>query len=88
MYTKSNYTKQKAKQLNVIVKPSSKANYKIDVFDKNGDYINYHQRYLYILYCFVIVLIVWSMMSIWREKKNLFTKIRDTILFQKLTDTI
>jgi len=39
MYTITNYTKEKAKKLNVIVKLSTKNPYKIDVFDKKGNYI-------------------------------------------------
>jgi hypothetical protein len=35
MYHITNYTKQKAKELNVIVKPSSNKNKKIDVFKDN-----------------------------------------------------
>jgi|DEB0MinimDraft_10_1074344.scaffolds.fasta_scaffold50645_2 hypothetical protein len=33
------YTKQRAKDLGVVVKPSKKENKKIDVFDKQGDLI-------------------------------------------------
>lgn len=39
MYEILPYTKRKAKQLNVIVMPSYKANKKIDVFDKKHNYI-------------------------------------------------
>lgn len=39
MYHITPYTKAKAKQLNVIVKPSSKRGKKIDVFDKRGNYL-------------------------------------------------
>jgi len=37
MYVISQYTKDKAKQLNVIVKPFTLKNKKIDVFDKSGN---------------------------------------------------
>lgn len=39
MYHILPYTKRKAKQLNVIVKPSLKKGKKIDIFDKRGNYI-------------------------------------------------
>lgn len=39
MYHILNYTKQKAKKLNVIVKPSIKKGKKIDIFDKKGNFI-------------------------------------------------
>lgn len=39
MYKILPYTYKKAKQLNVIVKPSIKANKKIDIFDKKGNFI-------------------------------------------------
>ena len=39
MYEILPYTKKKAKQLNVIVKPSNKGNKKIDVYNKRGLYI-------------------------------------------------
>lgn len=34
-YQISNYTKERAKELNIIVRPSTNINKKIDVFDKN-----------------------------------------------------
>ena len=37
MYKITEYTKDKAKQLNVIVKPSQNPNKKIDVFNLKGD---------------------------------------------------
>lgn len=40
MYTITEYTKEQADKLNVVVKPSTKKNKKIDVFDKrDGQYI-------------------------------------------------
>jgi len=36
MYRITDYTKEKAKQLGVIVKPSANSKKKIDVFDKSG----------------------------------------------------
>ena len=33
------YTRDQAKKLNVVVKPSDKKGKKIDVYDKNGDYL-------------------------------------------------
>ncbi len=39
MYTIKDYSFKQAKKLGVIIKPSNTSNYKIDVFDKNGDYI-------------------------------------------------
>lgn len=36
MYTITNYTKERAKKLGVVVKPSKTHGKKIDVFDKNG----------------------------------------------------
>jgi len=36
-YVITQYTKDKAKQLNLIVKPSTLKNKKIDVFDKSGN---------------------------------------------------
>ena len=39
MYDILPYTKQRAKELDVIVKPSIKQKYKIDVFDMFGNYI-------------------------------------------------
>ena len=38
-YKITEYTLNRADQLNVIVKPSEKRFKKIDVFDKNGNYI-------------------------------------------------
>jgi hypothetical protein len=37
MYKITDYTKQRAKELNVIVKPSTNKNKKIDVFNLKGD---------------------------------------------------
>jgi hypothetical protein len=39
MYKITNYSFKKAKDLNVIIKPSTRKNKKIDVFSKDGDYI-------------------------------------------------
>lgn len=40
MYTITEYTKEQAEKINVVVKPSTKKNKKIDVFDKrDGQYI-------------------------------------------------
>lgn len=39
MYKILPYTKRKAKQLNVIVRPSKRKGKKIDVFDKDGNYL-------------------------------------------------
>ena len=39
MYIIKPYTKSKAKLLNVIIKPSTRKNKKIDVYTKNNDYI-------------------------------------------------
>lgn len=39
MYEITPYTKAKAKQLNVIVKPSTRKGKKLDVYDKKGNYI-------------------------------------------------
>lgn len=40
MYTITDYTKEQAEKINVTVKPSSKKNKKIDVYDKrDGQYI-------------------------------------------------
>jgi hypothetical protein len=39
MYKITDYSKDKAKELGVIIKPSSKKNKKIDVFDNKGEYI-------------------------------------------------
>jgi len=38
-YDIKQYSQDQAKKLNVTIKPSSKANYKIDVFNKNREYI-------------------------------------------------
>lgn len=38
-YLITQYTKKKAKKLNVIVKPSKLKNKKLDVFNKNGYYL-------------------------------------------------
>lgn len=38
-YNITDYSYDRAKQLNVKIQPSDKSNYKIDVFDKNDDYI-------------------------------------------------
>lgn len=39
MYQIKKYSFDRAKKLNVIIKPSNKGDYKIDVFNKNGGYI-------------------------------------------------
>lgn len=39
MYKILPYTKRKARQLNVVVRPSTRKGKKIDVFDKNGYYL-------------------------------------------------
>ena len=39
MYTIEPYTKEQAKKLNVIVKPSTRAGKKLDVYDSKGNYI-------------------------------------------------
>ena len=39
MYVILPYTKNKAKQLNVIVKPSNRKNKKIDVFNSKGQFL-------------------------------------------------
>lgn len=38
-YQIKQYSKDQAKKLNVVVKPSSKGNFKIDVFSQGGEYI-------------------------------------------------
>jgi len=38
-YEIKQYSKDQAKKLNVTIRPSSKANFKIDVFKRDGDYI-------------------------------------------------
>lgn len=38
-YKITDYSYDRAKELGVIIKPSQKGNYKIDVFDKNNKYI-------------------------------------------------
>lgn len=39
MYTITDYSYKKAKQIGVIIKPSQKKNKKIDVYNLNGEYI-------------------------------------------------
>jgi hypothetical protein len=39
MYEIKKYSYDQAKRLGVIIKPSAKANYKIDVYDKNKEYL-------------------------------------------------
>lgn len=39
MYSITDYSKERAKELGVIIKPSSKKNKKIDVYDIQGNYI-------------------------------------------------
>lgn len=39
MYVILPYTKKKAKQLNIIIKPSVRKNKKIDIYDKKNNYI-------------------------------------------------
>jgi hypothetical protein len=39
MYKISPYTKAKAKRLNVIVKPSTRKGKKLDIYDRQGNYI-------------------------------------------------
>lgn len=57
MYKILLYTKRKAKQLNVIVLPSEKANKKIDVYDMYGNFlasigdIHYLDYPYYLKYC-------------------------------------
>jgi hypothetical protein len=38
-YDIKQYSRDQAKKLNVVVRPSSKGNFKIDVFKKDGKYI-------------------------------------------------
>jgi hypothetical protein len=38
-YEIKQYSKDQAKKLNVIIKPSTKGNYKIDVYDSKSNYI-------------------------------------------------
>ena len=38
-YQIKQYSKDQAKKLNVIIKPSSKGNFKIDVYDSKSNYI-------------------------------------------------
>jgi hypothetical protein len=47
-YKITQYSYDRAKELGVIIKPSKKGNYKIDVYDKSGDYITSigHRQYL------------------------------------------
>jgi len=46
-YKITDYSYARAKELDVILKPSMKGNYKIDVFQKSGDYITSigHRQY-------------------------------------------
>jgi hypothetical protein len=48
MYQITDYTKRKAKEMGVIVKPSSTGNKKIDVYNSNGELIGSigHKDYL------------------------------------------
>jgi len=39
MYEIKKYSYEQAKKLGLIIKPSAKGNYKIDVYDKNKQYI-------------------------------------------------
>jgi len=39
MYEITEYTLKKAKELNIIVKPSINPKYKIDIFNKDGKYL-------------------------------------------------
>lgn len=39
MYTIKKYSYDQAEKLGVKIRPSNKANFKIDVFDEHGDYI-------------------------------------------------
>ena len=39
MYSITDYSKERAKELNVIIKPSKKLNKKIDVYSKDNEYI-------------------------------------------------
>lgn len=39
MYKILPYTKARARQINVIVRPSKRKGKKLDVFDKNGNYV-------------------------------------------------
>ena len=47
MYKITDYSYNKAKKLNVKIKPSKKSNYKIDVLDTNNNYITSigHKKY-------------------------------------------
>ena len=47
-YKITQYSYDRAKELGVMIKPSKKGNYKIDVYDKSGDYITSigHKSYL------------------------------------------
>ena len=40
MYKISPYTKAKARRLKVIVKPSTRKGKKLDIYDRQGNYIN------------------------------------------------
>jgi len=46
-YKITQYSYDRAKELGVKIKPSQKGNYKIDVYDKSGDYITSigHRQY-------------------------------------------
>jgi hypothetical protein len=46
-YKITDYSFDRAKEIGVIIKPSQKGNYKIDVYDKTGDYITSigHRQY-------------------------------------------
>jgi len=39
MYEITEYTLKKAKEMNIIVKPSINSKYKIDIFNKDGKYL-------------------------------------------------
>ena len=39
MYEIKEYSFNEAKKMNLIITPSTKRNYKIDVFESNGEYI-------------------------------------------------
>lgn len=39
MYEITEYTLKRAKELNIIVKPSNNPKYKIDIFNKDGKYL-------------------------------------------------
>lgn len=48
MYSIKKYSYNQAEKLGVKIQPSTKGNFKIDVFDKDGDYITSigHKNYL------------------------------------------